>query len=137
MTGKFKILILLVALVALPLRGIAAVAMWHCAQDQHEKSASTDGHGDYHGQPVEQDGHGADHAHDAAAQDESSGTQASAAAPSCSACAACCVGGALVPSAWSSFSLEAPGASAIAFVPRSFTGVVPAQLERPPLVLSL
>lgn len=50
MAGKFKILILLVALVALPLRGMAAVAMWHCAQDQRDAmSVSGDQHHASHG----------------------------------------------------------------------------------------
>jgi len=134
MALELKILILLVALVALPLRGMAAVAMWHCPQDQHETAVSADGHGDRHGMHGEQD---ADHDHDDAAHGEPAQPQGSPTASSCSACVACCVGGAAVPAAWTSFPLEPPGAGLIAFVGQSFTGVVPAQLERPPLVLSL
>ncbi len=134
MVLKFKILILLVALVALPLRGMAAVAMLHCPQDQHETAISADGHGDHHGMHGEQD---AGHDHTFAVHGEPAESQGSPTASSCSACAACSVGGAAVPAAWTSFPLEPPGASLIAFAEQGFAGVVPAQLERPPLVRSL
>lgn len=146
MAIKLKLLILLVALVALPLRGMAAVAMWHCAQDQHEESALAeghdnhapqDGHGHESGAHDDHDGHEAgnshSHAGDVAADGDPAASQGSPTASSCSACAACCVGGAVVPAAWTSFSPEPPGAGVIAFVERGFTGVVPAQLDRPPL----
>ncbi len=147
MAVKLKLLILLVALVALPLRGMAAVAMWHCAQDQHDESALAEGH-DHHAQA---DGHGHEgsahdsrgghevdqsHDHEAVATGDAGGSQGSPAASSCSACAACCVGGAVVPAGWTSVSPEPRGAGVIAFAERGFTGVVPAQLERPPLVRS-
>lgn len=132
MAAKLKLLILLVALVALPLRGLAAVAMCDCAQDHHEKSALLDGHDHY-------DQNQADHSHGqgGAADGDPAGLQGSPAASSCSACAACCVGGAVAPAAWDSFSLAPAGASVIAFVEQGFTGVVPEQLERPPLARSL
>ena len=137
MTGKFKFLILLVALVALPLRGMAAVAMWHCMQEQRDAmSVSADQHAEHHDHQSHSD-QAPDHSHDAATHDESPDHPASPAASACSACAACCVGGAVVPAAWTSFSFAPIGASRIPFVEQRFTGVVPAQLERPPLLQSL
>ena len=139
MAVKLKFLLLLIALVALPLRGMAAVAAWHCAELQHERSESTGGHDDGHGTHAGHEGQAvADtgHSHDTAVHDEPAGSHGTPAA-SCSACAACCVGGAVAPAAWISFPPEPPGAGVIAFFERGFTGVVPAQLERPPLVRSL
>jgi hypothetical protein len=130
MTGKFKILILLVALVALPLRGMAAVAMWHCAQGKAETAVSADSHAGHH----KHDDHSAAHSHEAPSHDDAAEHPASPVATSCSACAACCMGGTIAPSAWSAFSFAVIGASRIAFVEPHFTGVVPAQLERPPHV---
>ena len=137
MTGKFKLLILLVALVALPLRGMAAVAMWHCMQEQRDAmSVSADQHTGQHDHHGTHSDHATGHSHEASTHDESPDLP-SAAASACSACAACCVGGAIVPAAWTSFSFAPVGASRIAFVEPHFTGVVPAQLERPPLAQSL
>ena len=137
MAGKLKTLILLLALIALPLRGVAAVAMCNCAQDQHaaiamsmDQSADHDSHD-----------HAGDHTHDASGHDAAghggnSDHQSAPAVSACSACTACCVGGAVVPSAWISFSSAPIGASRIPFLEQRFTGVVPAQLERPPLLQS-
>lgn len=132
MTGKFKVLILLVALVALPLRGMAAVAMWHCAQDQRDAmSVSVDEHAGHRG--AHADGSG----HDSASHEAPDGHPATHAASACSACAACCAGAAVVPAALTSFSFAPIGASRIPYAEQRFTGFVPAQPDRPPLVLSL
>jgi hypothetical protein len=138
MTGKFKLLILLVALVALPLRGMAAVAMLHCAEDRHDAAVAGGGAGHHHGDhaagAAEQSDH---HAHEAAAHDEPAGHPASAVTSACSACAACCVGGAVAPPVWPAFAFAPIGASRIPYVEQRFTGVVPARFDRPPRVLSL
>lgn len=134
MTAKLKSLILLFALIALPLRGMAAVAMWHCVQDQRDTtSVSADQHAEDRGMH----GDHADHSHGAAAHENPSEHPASPAASACSACSACCVGGAVAPAAWPAFSFARIGASRIPFTERRFTGFVPAQLERPPLLQSL
>ena len=136
MTGKLKYLILLVALVALPLRGMAAVAMWHCAPDHREAMTVSAGQPqEAHGAHGDATGHSDHHDHDATSG--AAGEPASPAASACSACTACCMGGSIVPTSWSSFSFAPNGASRIAFFERHFTGFVPAQLERPPLVQSL
>ena len=135
MIRKLKTLILLLALVALPLRGLAAVAMCDCAQNQHAAIAmSMDQSPDHHGSNE----HAGDHAHDGSGHDAAghggnTDHQSSSTASACSACTACCVGGAVVPSAWNSVSFAPIGASRIPFLEQRVTGVVPAQLERPPL----
>lgn len=129
MVVKLKTLILLVALFALPLRGMAAVAMWHCVQDQRDAAnVSAEHAADHHG--VHE--HAAGGSHDPAGH-QPGGHPSFPSASACSACAACCVGGAVVPSAWPAFSFAPIGASRIPFLERRLTLVVPAQLERPPL----
>ncbi len=139
MTRALKMLFLVLALAALPLRGMAAVAMWHCAPGQHDaESTSADqhaGHDHVHADSSEPAGH-----HMPAMDDVSAATSSSGeghAVSTCSACAACCMGAAVTPTAWSFFSFAPIGASRIAFIEPHFTGVVPAQLERPPLAQSL
>jgi len=138
MAGKLKTLILLLALIALPLRGVAAVALCDCAQDQHAAIAmSMDQSWDQHGSHD----HAGDHTHDGPSHDGANhggdgDQQSSPAASACGACTACCVGGAVAPSAWISLSSAHIGASRIPFLERRVMGVVPAQLERPPLHLS-
>ncbi len=132
MTGKLKVLILLVALLALPLRGMAAVAMWHCAQDQRDAmSVSLDEHAEHQG--VHADGSG----HASTPHEAPDGHPTTHAASVCSACAACCAGAAVVPAALISFSSAPIGASRIPYVEQRFTGVVPARFDRPPRVLPL
>jgi len=136
--GRFKTLFVVLALLALPLRGMATVAMWHCAQDQRDASTVSAGQHTLthaaHGQAAS--GH-SDHRHDEPAQNGSPEGPMTPSASACSACAACCIGASIAPTGWSSFSFAPIGASRIAFVEQHFTGVVPAQLERPPLVQSL
>ena len=138
MTGRLKTLILLVALLALPLRGMAAVAMWHCAQDQREAMTVSADQNAAHHHGSHADGAVGHSSHDeSAARDGPVEDPVSPTASACSACAACCVGGAVVPAAWPAFSFAPIGASRIPFTERRFTGFVPAQLERPPLLQSL
>lgn len=132
MTGKFKLLILLVALIALPLRGMAAVAMWHCAEGQRDAMTVPAGQSQVaHAPHGDAAGH-SDH-HESPAQDSTEGETTSPAASACSACAACCMGGSIAPTSWSSFLLAPSGVSRITFTEQRFTGFVPARLERPPL----
>ena len=123
MTVRLKTLILLVALVALPLRGMAAVAMWHCAQGDARGTMS---------QPAGE--HEGGHHHAAA---EGGADHSAHATSACSACAACCIGGAVAPSAWQSLSFAPIGAGRIPFAEQRFTGLVPAQPDRPPLLQPL
>lgn len=132
-------MLLILALVALPLRGMAAVTMWHCAQQHRDAmSVSADLHSGHHGTQEDASAdHAAQHAH--TAEDAAGGSSAPAdpqVASTCSACAGCCTGGSIAPTAWTSFGFSfAPiGASRIPFIEQRFTGFVPPQLDRPPRV---
>lgn len=87
MRSVTRLLLTFVLLLALPLQGFAAAAMISCAPSHHGLLTTGATHDDV-----------AAHAH------QQGGDQDPAATPShgkhaCSACAACCIGGALMPSA--------------------------------------
>ena len=111
-----KLLVLLLLVVALPLRGYAALAADLCA--------------DHHG--------GAAAAH-AGHQDSSSGHEheapegPSSASSICSHCASCSVGASVAPEA-KQISLPVAGSDRIPFFDRRKSGYVPDHPERPPLV---
>ena len=147
MTVNFKALILALALAVLPLRGIAAVAMWCCAQNQGAGVAA--GHVD-HGGGHHGNGHGSHHEQDAghehgqlpspepvaaysASLDPPGDLHPPAPASACGGCVAGCVGGVVASATWASISFPPPGTCRIPFLEGRFTGIVPAQLERPPL----
>jgi len=139
MTVNFKALILALALAVLPLRGIAAVAMWCCVQNQGTgvTAGQVDHGGGHHGGGHHGNGHGSHHekgsGHEHGQQPDAGDLHLSAAASACGGCVAGCVGGVVAPAAWASLSFPPPGTCRIPFLERRFTGIVPAQLERPPL----
>ncbi len=154
MFRRFKTLILFMALAAPPLRGMAAVAMWHCAQDQHDPIyASAEQHAQFHAQspqspesPESPEGHvdqAAAHdpahaAHDPAHDPVTNATvPADESTPQVSSHCISAVGGAAAASVWAAFSFAPVGANRIPFIEQRFVAVVPAQLDRPPLVQSL
>ncbi len=136
MIRKYKSLVVLILLLTLPLRGLAAIAMWHCGQEMQDViSASAHQHTDHHEQSMETAGEADGHAgHGHGAQQEPSGEKHSS--HSASACAAVS-GLAFAPQDEGRFAFAPAGASRIPFVGLHFVGVVPAQLDRPPLVRSL
>lgn len=137
MHRHFKTTVLLLLLLLVPLRGMAAIAMWHCAENQRN-SMSAHHHAELRSSQGEASVSPSDHQHhESPSRDTPPSEPGSPAASACSACAACCMGGSISPSGMSSFFFAPLGASRIAFVEQHFTGVVPAQLERPPLVQSL
>lgn len=79
-------LLLTFMLLALPLQGIAAAAMISCAPSHHGLQATVTRHVD-----------AAAHAHHHGEDHEPAATPAHG-KHACSACAACCIGGALMPS---------------------------------------
>ena len=126
---RIRLLILLLALVALPLRGMAAVAMWHCAEDQRS-AAGASAH-QHAGHDHAGNGPAAAHAgHDASAEaDEAPGGVTTHLA---NAVCMIATGGPVVTALWQDFSFASIGADRIPFFEHRFTGVVPAQLDRPP-----
>lgn len=121
MRSVAKILIVLLMLVALPLRGYAAIAAELC-HEHHGGVPAT--HSPAHD-------HAADHGDDSqpGSLDHSGFTSV------CGHCASCCVGASLAPDAASQIAFASAGASAIPFHGSSASGRVPETLDRPPLAL--
>jgi hypothetical protein len=120
---------------ALPMQGLAAATMLHCASSpapqtvvQGHVDVNTHAHAGHHGVAAAD----ADAAqHGAAHSAQASGDTADNGGHQCSACAAC-VAGAALPSAVSVvLPVETAGAMLLAAAPREFS-VVLAGLERPP-----
>lgn len=122
MRGLARILIVLLLLVALPLRGYAAIAAGLC--DAHHGGTGT-AHAAAHDHA---DGHG----HEA---DTGNKSESSEFASVCSLCASCSVGASLAPDAIHAVALEPAGASAIPFYGFIASGLAPDTLDRPPLSL--
>ena len=121
MRGVAKILIVLLMLVALPLRGYAAIAAELCHEHHGGVPASHS--------PVHE--HVADHG-----DNSPPGTSGDSGFSSvCGHCASCCVGASLAPDAASQLAFASAGASAIPFHGSSASGRVPETLDRPPLAL--
>lgn len=118
MRGLTRILILLLVMVALPLRGVAAVAADVCAAHHGGAlSAHADGHD-----------HGSGHEPDAPDSDHSSK------ASICSLCATCSVGATLAPEPSRPVATALAGADRIPFFDARKPGHVPDHPDRPPLV---
>lgn len=116
-----RILILLLILVALPLRGYAAVSLPVC--EMH--------HG---GTPaIQTTVH--DHSSDEAQVSHDHDSDGVSSASTCSACAGCCVGPSQAPSAARSAPFGPIGADRILFFGKQVPAHVADQLDRPPLVL--
>ena len=132
MLRRLKPLILFFLLAAMSLRGMAAVDMWHCPQDQGGAIITTmSQHAQHHGMSGERVTDHAGHGEkDAAAQTDGADESAQQTG-------AHCISGAAATVERISFSFAPAGANRIPFVEQKFVAVVPAQLDRPPLVQSL
>ena len=111
-----KLLVLLLLVVALPLRGYAALAVDLCAGHNGGAAGAHAGHHDP----------SSDHEHEA--PDGPSATSSS-----CSHCASCSVGASVAPEA-KQISLPVAGSDRIPFFDQHKSGYVPDHPERPPLV---
>jgi len=117
MRGVAKILIVLLVLVALPLRGYAAIAAGLC-DAHHGGIVTAHAHADGHGEAS-----------------QTGETETTGFASVCSLCATCSVGASLAPDAARAVAFAPAGASAIPFQGSSASGRVPETLDRPPLAL--
>ncbi len=119
-----KLAIVIVVLVAVPLRGYAALAMAFCEQ--------------HHGMPATSQGlhHGMDHDalehNDGAAHGHAGSVTLSS---SCNLCSACCVNASVVADSAGGVSLGWQAAARIPFLDVPASGVVTEQLDPPPLAL--
>jgi hypothetical protein len=116
--GAFRILILLLIVVALPLRGYAAVAAELCAA--HHGGA----------QAV----HAAEHDHDSAHETVGHDGDHPSSVSICSHCASCSVGTSLAPDSAHPVAAVVAGADRIPFFDARKPGHVPDHPDRPPLV---
>lgn len=139
MKSVARLLLILLLVVATPLRGYAAAAMIGCAghaggetalhaHGPHSKAGGHEHHDHAHAHASSHvDQHDHDHASADSTHSPSSG--------SCSACGACCVGAALTASA-QPLGLMAARSAPIPFHPQSFRGVVLEVFDPPPLPLA-
>jgi hypothetical protein len=131
MSQAFRIILIALLVLALPLRGYAATAMQTCQLSHHGQTASVAPHHSHdHGGQAGHSAHGAqhDHKHDGA---DGSG------APShetCSACGACCLGASAAPPFVPALMFTSRS-SPIPFLAWTFSSVVLDNAERPPLHL--
>jgi len=129
-----RLLILFVALVALPLRGVAGIGLEECAR-QHQDAAKIHVHGDHHAHAA----HSGNASHSPQSQHSADAHPAPGDAPSssiCSLCAAHCAGVSFFHSQLSSAGVAPMPAQRIDFLGRQPTGFVPDILDRPPQVRS-
>lgn len=99
MRSLCRLLLVWLAVLAMPLQGMAAAAMLHCASAGVARDAQRVPHGHAADGHDHADGHAHAHHHQDATGDEAGGDPspalASDAGHSCSACAACCAGAGL------------------------------------------
>jgi hypothetical protein len=132
---RVKLLRMLVAFamaLLVPLQGMAGVGAGLCAELGGHESVAVHEHGaDHHGAAHQHEtGESAADHHD----DEGAGNEGPAGNPHCPPCVACCAAAA-ISSFTPVFIPEAPAAFVITEISRSFTGVQPETLDRPPLAL--
>lgn len=146
MNRVFKTFMLWLLIAALPIQGIAAVVQASCGPRHHAVSSASAGMVDHH-----HDGSVTPHSHsdmvghdtdmnadrlaDAGSDSESSSRQIQKIS-SCSACAACCFGAAAPPPSLLITPVLSTAGVAVLSPVVSFTGFIPASLERPPRHLS-
>ena len=121
MRGVAKILIVLLMLVALPLRGYAAIAAELC-HEHHGGLLATQSPAQGHAAGVSSESHPGSSDH-------------SGFASVCGHCASCCVGASLAPDESAQPAFAPAGASAIPFHGSPASDRVPETLDRPPLAL--
>lgn len=117
--SRFAKAMLILMLVAIPLRGMAGVISAFCEPQHHGVGQMT------HGECVSCE-------HDASHHDEAPGDDSSA---KCGHCSACSVNASLVSESGRGISIASTGALPILFRDRSLPVRFPERLERPPLAL--
>lgn len=139
----FKTLLLWLLIAALPVQGMAAVIKSSCGPRHHGMSSVMMEMGEHsHDQATGPHHH--DEAENVAVADDAQKASAKKTAEAkqgphlsyCSACAACCFGAAAPPTSISLTPDFSPVEAAVLPPVVSFTGFIPAGLERPPRHLS-
>ena len=138
MIRVFKFLTIWCLLLALPMQGYAAATMLNCGPTPHHEKQAADA--PTHEQDAENHSHAA-HQHDAAPETAATDSLASDGysnthhKTSCSACATCCVAAAVIPAGLNWTPLYSRSQAPVAAPAVSFSGHIPAGLERPPRFL--
>lgn len=135
MIRRYKTLILFLVLTTMSLRAAAAMDMWHCAH-HHESGAAASAalHAQHHGMHGEVP---ADHGSGLSGAGASDAADPVDGSTSSYQLGEHCISGAVAPVEQVLFSFAPVAASRIPFFGHALAGVVPAQLERPPLVRPL
>ena len=135
MNRIFKFLMIWFLLLAVPMQGYAAATMLNCGSTHRHEMLALDAAA--HQQDAATHAHAAQH-HDAAPEATATDTvtpdgySGKHDKTSCSACAACCVAAAVIPSGLSWTPPYSRSESPFAVLAVSFSGYIPAGLERPP-----
>lgn len=139
MRNHLKALLLLALVLALPLRGAAALAGALCECARHSTAlahlAADDGHFDRdasRGQPHHAVGDHAAHDHSNTHPHSDTPSQSAKAAGGCSACASCCLGQALPPAVDLGLIDGKPVNDFFAAAPSRLPDAMPSGMERPP-----
>ena len=138
MNRGFKFLMIWCLLVAVPMQGYAAAIMLNCGSTHHHEMLALYAPAHERDAATHENGGQSHHAAtqvadaDAVSHDGHPGKHGKT---SCSACAACCVAAAVIPSGLSWTSPYSCSESPFAVLAVSFSGHIPAGLERPPRFL--
>jgi hypothetical protein len=141
MNRLIKTLLIWLLMLAIPAQGIAAGMQLSCGPMHHGASMDkTHAAPHSHDQTSAGDDHQHHDHHDMAQQADDTAASSDVAdagsthAGTCSACAACCVGAAMVSSTLNVLPHDGNVSTTVATLSASFTGFIPAGLERPPRV---
>lgn len=119
--------------IAIPVQGVASVAMMNCEQpvDHHSQSVANDHHHDQHSEHgmTTEHSHHAVNSSDHASQSTDNSKHACA---HCAKCTTCCSGVTLVANAPNLFQQLNADEARFSYNARPFTGFIPSGLERPP-----
>lgn len=139
MRARLRSFFLCLLIVSLPLQSIAGVARFECGMAHHSLTAHADHAGGMQMEAtVAGEGHDGGHDHVAtpvqrvASQDEDCDDGGPHARSGCGTCASCSIGAYAPPPVMAVTAVEEAVSTALQFSLPSFTGHVPARIERPP-----
>lgn len=144
MRARLRSFFLCLLIVSLPLQSIAGVARFECGMAHHSLTAHADhASGMQMAATVAGEGHDGGHDHVAtpvqrvASQDEDCDDGGPHARSGCGTCASCSIGAYAPPPVMAVTAVEEAVSTALQFSLPSFTGHVPARIERPPRTAAL
>ncbi len=138
MRARLRSFFLCLLIVSLPLQGIAGVARFECGMAHHPLTAAGEPGGMQMDTTAAVDSHDGEHGHAAepaqsvASPDQDCDDNGSHARSGCGTCASCSIGAYAPPPVMTVTAVEEAVSTALQFSSSSFTGHVPARIERPP-----